>query len=345
LLWQAGTAVSFLLQGQRLSVAIIMLTLAASAHLLARGVTSMVAARVLPPEPVTSGSKQGATIERMPGADPPDVHAILARNIFDPTTGSLWPPKPVDVPAPAAEEVVVDEEPQEGVVPPACDGSLKLIGSVFSEKSPEWSFASLSTGSDAPMLYRQGSKVQDKEVVQIMPSAVYMRSANRRLCSLLLFVAAPTAPPPAPAMAAASGTPITPTPAPAGLVASGSITETELDSGITANSDTKFTVQRSFVDRVLQNQAEIMRSARIVPHEENGQVVGVKLYGIRRNSLLGKLGLQNGDLLRTINGYAMASPDSALEAYAKLRTASDLSVAVVRRGKDMTVDYNITGDK
>jgi general secretion pathway protein C len=337
--------VSFLLQGQRLSVVIIMLTLAASAHLLARGVTSMVAARVLPPEPVISGGKHASAVERLPGADPPDVHAILARNIFDPSTGSLWPPKPVDVPEPEAEEVVVDEEPQEGVVPPACDGSLKLIASVFSERAPEWSFASLSTGSDAPMLYRQGSKVQDKEVVQIMPSAVYMRSANRRLCSLLLFVPAPTAAPPAP-VAAASNTPITAPATPAGgLVASGSITESELDQGIQANSETKFTVQRSFVDRVLQNQAEIMRSARIVPHEENGQVVGVKLYGIRRNSLLGKLGLQNGDLLRTINGYAMASPDSALEAYSKLRTANDLSVAVVRRGKDMTVDYNITGNK
>ena len=334
---------NFLLQGQRLSVAIILLTLAASAHLLARGVTSMVAARVFPPEAVSNGSKQATTPERPPGADAPDIHAILARNIFDPSTGALWPPKPVEVAEPEAAEPVVDEEPQEGVVPPACDGSLKLVASVYSERAPEWSFASLTTGSDAPMLYRQGSKIQDKEVVQIMPSAVYMRSTNRRLCSLLLFVPAPTAPPPE---QVASNAPIVaPSPMAPGLVSSGSITESDLDSGIHADSDTKFTVQRSFVDRILQNQAEIMRSARIVPHEENGQVVGVKLYGIRRNSLLGKLGLQNGDLLRTINGYAMASPDSALEAYAKLRTADDLSVAVVRRGKEMTVEYGITGNK
>ena len=84
-----------------------------------------------------------------------------------------------------------------------------------------------------------------------------------------------------------------------------------------------------------------MRSARIVPHEENGQVVGVKLYGIRRNSLLGKLGLQNGDLLRTINGFEMSSPDTALEAYSRLRSASNLSVAVTRRGRPMNIDYDI----
>ena len=106
-------------------------------------------------------------------------------------------------------------------------------------------------------------------------------------------------------------------------------------------SETKFTVQKTFVDKILQNQAAIMSSARIVPHEENGQVVGVKMYGIRRNSLLGKLGMQNGDLLRTINGFEMSSPDTALEAYARLRSASNLSVAVVRRGQAMNLQYDM----
>jgi general secretion pathway protein C len=46
-------------------------------------------------------------------------------------------------------------------------------------------------------------------------------------------------------------------------------------------------------------------------------------------------------MLRTINGFDMSAPDSALEAYAKLRSASNLSVAVVRRGAAVTMEYNI----
>jgi len=319
-----------------------MVTLAVCGHLLARGATSIIAGKVLPPEPIAAASKVSAAAQRPPGSDAPDIHAILARNIFDPSTGSLWPPKPVEVPETAVVTEPVQEEVTPGVIPPACDGSMRLVASVFSERAPEWSFASVTNGSDAPMLYRQGSRVQDKELVMVMPSAIYMRSTNGRLCSLMLFVPPPTAaPPPTEPMAAATPPGITPPTTVPGLVAAGSITEGELDQGIKAEGETKFTVQRSFVDRVLQNQAEIMRSARIVPHEENGQVVGVKLYGIRRNSLLGKLGLQNGDLLRTINGFNMSSPDTALEAYAKLRTANNLSVAVVRRGRPMTVDYDI----
>ena len=65
------------------------------------------------------------------------------------------------------------------------------------------------------------------------------------------------------------------------------------------------------------------------------------MYGIRRNSVLGQLGIQNGDMLRTINGYDMSSPDSALEAYARLRSAERITLNLNRRGQDQTIDYQI----
>ena len=84
-----------------------------------------------------------------------------------------------------------------------------------------------------------------------------------------------------------------------------------------------------------------MRTARVIPHEQGGRTVGVKLYGIRRSSLLGRLGIQNGDMLRTINGYDMTAPDSALEAYARLRNADRITINLQRRGQDQTIDYQI----
>jgi general secretion pathway protein C len=62
---------------------------------------------------------------------------------------------------------------------------------------------------------------------------------------------------------------------------------------------------------------------------------------IRPDTLLGTLGLQNGDRLETINGFNMASPEKALEAYARLRTAGNLNVKVTRRGQPMSIDYRI----
>jgi general secretion pathway protein C len=92
---------------------------------------------------------------------------------------------------------------------------------------------------------------------------------------------------------------------------------------------------------VLENQADLMRQARIVPVQENGKTVGVKLNGVKADSLLGTIGLQNGDTLKTINGFEMGSPEKALEAYARLRTAPKITIAIDRGGKPMNMDYNI----
>jgi general secretion pathway protein C len=100
-------------------------------------------------------------------------------------------------------------------------------------------------------------------------------------------------------------------------------------------------VNRGLVDRLLANQAALMSAARVIPHEEDGRTVGMKIYGIRRSSLLGRLGIQNGDMLRTINGFDLTDPTALLQAYTTLRSADHLSMQVMRRGQPMSMDYQI----
>ncbi len=324
---------------KKVRAAIVLVTLALCAFFLAKGVTSWAAAKWLPaslPSAKAGADSATAGVDTSKGARPPDPHDILARNIFDPTTGSLWPPKEPDAPKAGGPEDKPPAPPAlaPGEMPPGCEGQARLVATIFSPRLPEWSFASVAVGTTSPLLYRIGNQVDGKQVDSVYPEAVFLKTANGALCSLTMF-----RPPPPPKGAAPAAAPAPP-PDPSGASGS-SLSEAELDQNIHAVSETKYTVQRGFLDKVLTNQAELMRAARVVPHEENGHVVGVKLYGIRRTSLLGKLGLQNGDLLRTINGFDMSAPDTALEAYAKLRTASNLAVSVVRRGSAVTMEYQV----
>jgi len=319
-------------QPKRVRILIVLSTLGLCAFFLAQGTTSLVALKLMPARASVlsslTGKSDAASDALRKGERPPDMHAILERNIFDPQTGSLWPPKTPELVAGSKPDESVEAVPlADGQMPPPCDGSVRLVASIFSPRKEDWSFASLALSAGSPLLYRPGNTVEGKTVDSIYPEAVFLKNASGVLCSLTMFKS-PNQPPPVPAVAAA---------APAAATSA----DAELDQGIKQQSETKYTVRRSLVDKLLQNQAELMRSARVVPHEENGRVVGVKLYGIRKTSLLGKLGLQNGDMLRTINGFDMGSPDSALEAYAKLRSASNLSLAVVRRGNAVTMEYNI----
>jgi len=317
------------LSPKRMRVIIILITLGCCAFFLAQGSTQLIAATWMPIRASSTKAVTPSSEGPAKGELPPDKTAILARNMFDPTTGPLWPPKTViDPNAPLdGTTTVATQHLADGQMPPPCEGPVRLVAAIYDPRDPDWSFASLSTGAASPLLYRPGNSIDGKEIDSVYPEAVFLKQTTGVLCSLTMFKPPnPPAPPPAAAK-----------PAEPAKEAGGE----DLDKGIRQQSDTKYQVQRSLVDKLLTNQAELMRSARVVPHEENGRTVGVKLYGIRRSSLLGKLGIQNGDMLRTINGFDMSAPDSALEAYSKLRSANNLCDLLVRRGSAVTMEYQI----
>jgi general secretion pathway protein C len=269
----------------------------------------------------------------VPTRDPKTGQPIIERNPFDSVTGPL---NPVEVPTVATPTGPDLSDPLSS---PACDGIQVLI--VTESTDPLWSVAALQgPGEPHPRMRRVGDDVGGKKVAFIgfnpreQTPAVWIEGGSA-LCQAMLFrtqpaVAAaapspaPTAPPPEPPRA--SGAPALPA---------------DIASKIQKVSDTEFNIDRSVVDKILENQAEFMRSARIVPEQKDGKVVGVRMFGIRPDTLLGTLGLQNGDRLETINGFNMASPEKALEAYARLRTASALNVKVNRRGSPVSIDFHI----
>jgi general secretion pathway protein C len=256
--------------------------------------------------------------------------AIIQRNPFDSLTGPLIKP---------------DAGAEDGDAPPTapvdfsnpyaaaeCQESSQLIAIAASD-DPAWSMAVLGTGGPQgkSQMRRIGDAYGAKRIWYIAWDRLWLQG-DGELCQVRMFK--PPAPPASaqPAAAAASATPPRGGPS--------SVPE-DIASKIQKVSATEFNVDRSVVDKILENQAELMRSARIVPEQENGKVVGIRMFGIRNDTLLGTLGMQNGDRLESINGFNMASPEKALEAYARLRTANHLTVSLNRGGKPMNIDFNI----
>ncbi len=329
-------------------MAAVLVTLALTALFCAKGATQLLANSLLPVSP-ESANKQPPL--RMAGKEervltPREMgEAILTRNIFDSQTGAIaWlapPPPPPEKPIDPVTGKPIEEPTGPDIGDPLgepafCPPGTRLIASFVDTRHPENSVATIEVAGKA-MLYRPGADVSGAELVGLREHRVFMRPKGQQLCQLAMFVPPqPVAPPPAP-VAAAAPPPADERPPPH----KSSITEEELNAGVTALSETQYNISRQLLDKVLGNQAELMRAARVIPYEENGRVVGVKVYGIRRNALLGKLGIQNGDVLRTINGFDLSSPDSALEAYTKLRESNDFSIAMMRRGAPKTMEYSV----
>jgi general secretion pathway protein C len=318
---------------------VVLCLVALSAYFQAAGATQLVGAALGAGGPSASAVPAGAS--RGPGHfatghENKNAEPIIARNPFDSVTGPLYP-KPEEAVVPTPTELVVTDP----LGAPGCDGVQVFI--VTESTDPLWSVAALQgPGEPHPRMRRVGDDVGGKQVAFIgfnprenSPSVWFQGGAS--LCQTLLFKtqgapqAAPAAAPVAPAPSEAAPPPsrgASPLPA-------------DIASKIQKVSDTEFNVDRSVVDKILENQADLMRSARIVPESKDGKVVGIRMFGIRPDTLLGTLGMQNGDRLESINGFNMSSPEKALEAYARLRTASNLNVKLNRRGSPVSIDYRI----
>ena len=127
---------------------------------------------------------------------------------------------------------------------------------------------------------------------------------------------------------------ISPVPPPPGPVAAGG-------EGVKQLSENQYVVAKSEINNALTNLSDLATKARIVPSFKNGVANGFKLFSIVPDSLYSKIGIQNGDVIRRINGYEMNSPDKALEIYQKLRDASRIEIELERRGETLRKSYSI----
>ena len=89
------------------------------------------------------------------------------------------------------------------------------------------------------------------------------------------------------------------------------------------------------IDRAIADPRSL-GTLRALPSPE-----GVRLYGIRRDHPAAALGARNGDLLRSLDGIALGSPDAFLDAYARLRTPGEHALVVERRGRVETITVTI----
>ncbi len=322
---------------KRYFLGVVLLLVAIAAYFQASGATQLIGSAIGAAAPSGAPPVRPPSFDPgTPAREPKSAQPIIDRNPFDSVTGPLNPP-------PMSDTLPTPKEPDlsDPLGSPPCEGVQVFI--VTESHDPTWSVAALQgPGEPHPRMRRVGDDVGGKKVAFIgynpreQTPSVWMESGPA-VCQAMLFrVQPPVGAAPAPTASAAP--PPEPPPTKPGGAPS---LPPDIASKIQKISDTEFNIDRSVVDKILENQAELMKSARIVPEQKDGKVVGVRLFGIRPDTLLGTLGLQNGDRLETLNGFNMASPEKALEAYARLRTASQLNVKVNRRGSPVSVDYHI----
>jgi general secretion pathway protein C len=308
--------------------------LALAAYFQASGLMQLVGGILAPANMVPPFRAASFVLPSLTGSER-DLHAtsILERNVFDHITGPI-----IDGPKDhtGGEKADAEAPGTDWYKDPPCEVAKVVL--IVSSEDPAWSFAAI-TGPDGKTALRRrgeeffGGKVafvgdqrpspHPEDEVRGLWDRVWLTAPNGSRCQLQLGAKLPGRPTMAP-----------PGPPPGGL-------SPDLASKIRKRGEHEFDVDRTAVDALIANPAELMKT-RVTPvKDDGGRVVGLRLGGIRSDSVLSAIGLQNGDQLTSINGFEMNDPQKMLEAYSKLMRADHLAVSVLRNGKPVSLDFSI----
>lgn len=130
--------------------------------------------------------------------------------------------------------------------------------------------------------------------------------------------------------------------APAQVEIAGAPGLAEAEVPVTCAAD-RCTLPRAAFDALMANPAALTRAARVVPHMQNGESHGFKLFGIRPRSPFASIGLKNGDVVTELGGKSLGNIEDALAAYTSLRARSEWTIKGERAGAPFSITVAIEG--
>jgi general secretion pathway protein C len=293
---------------QRYSWALNLAAVLLGAYLAAQTVNTL-AATAIAPKPALV--QQAASAPQPAAAQHTELDADKVAKLFD---------VPLPKPAPAGTETAA-EQPRTGWNPVPVRSSLRgtLVGTAIADP-PQYSLVQITNPDlNETQVYAIGDKYQGARIYAVEKERVLIdnNGVNEYIDN---------------SAAAPPNIGVSPVPQPP---------QAGGGEGVKQLSENQYVVAKSEINNALTNLSDLATKARIVPSFKNGVANGFKLFSIVPDSLYAKIGVQNGDVIRRINGYEMNSPDKALEIYQKLRDASRIEIELERRGETIRKSYSI----
>ena len=237
----------------------------------------------------------------------PAYQQIVNRDIFNLV--------PVEVPHPVVDETI--------------DLHLNLIGVSTSSKSRP--FAILETRNGEQEVYRVGELVKDAgKLVEVDADRVIIDHNGKRVAINL-----PKDDMPGPVEGAE------PVPVPAEIDSADASTDDTFDPNVEDLGDNKYRIPRATVEHSITNLSSLFTQIRAMPNIQNGKTNGFALSEIEPGSVFDEMGIQEGDVIRNVNGQPITDPAQAMNMLSALRNQSQINIQILRDGEPVTLNYQI----
>jgi len=104
----------------------------------------------------------------------------------------------------------------------------------------------------------------------------------------------------------------------------------------------RFSLDRTDVQSMANNPAQLFSQARILPKYEDGKMTGVQLNAIKSGSLFEQIGLENGDVIVEFNGIEINNQQDSAAVLRELTQAKEFDVRVIGAdGRERNPTYEL----
>ncbi len=110
---------------------------------------------------------------------------------------------------------------------------------------------------------------------------------------------------------------------------------------VSSSGGGSFVIDQRALNASLDNPAQAMSDARLLPSQKDGKVEGFRATEVKPNGVFSMIGIKNGDVLLRLNDFPMDSPDKALQSFIALKGQSRLKLDIIRDGQPQTFNYDI----
>ncbi|MFU8855730.1 MAG: type II secretion system protein GspC [Deferrisomatales bacterium] len=296
-----------------------LLFLAGAAFLSARLASVLLAKRLWVAETATA-SQEAPRAEVAAGERLGDFLVIQDRNVFNANPKPARPePSEAQGPGAAAGQAVPSPAPRTPL-------NITLFGTAVVEGGR--SFALIQSGNEIKLVRADEEVAPAARLAEVRSDRILVDRAGA-MEEVLLYPPETAQPAPArgPQPAAARAQPVPP-PAPAAE------TVRQVD-------ESNWLIDSREIEEAGANLNQLMTQIRVVPNFADGQPDGFKVFAIRPGSLFARIGLQNGDVLKRVNGIELEGPEQAFQAYQALREETSIQIDLVRRNENRTFNYEI----
>jgi general secretion pathway protein C len=107
---------------------------------------------------------------------------------------------------------------------------------------------------------------------------------------------------------------------------------------IRRQGDVIITDQATITGAILRAR-DIMKDLKARPYSEDGKREGIAINALNQTGILKDIGVQEGDIIKSVNGFTLNSPYQVFNAYRNLRNKQELKVDIIRQGRPLTLTY------